>query len=129
YKEFLRSLAENSTLWFTVALRESGEFMGHCCVNVPEPKNRDGHFSISLFPRFWGKGYGSEATKFTIGYAFRALGIQRISLSVLEGNTAARAVYQKVGFQEEGRKRRGNWADGHWEDIIDMGILQEEWAA
>jgi len=33
------------------------------------------------------------------------------------------------GFLEEGRKRGGNWAEGHWEDIIYMGVLEEEWAA
>ncbi|KAF8839392.1 acyl-CoA N-acyltransferase [Paxillus ammoniavirescens] len=129
YKDFLKSLAEDSALWFTVTLRETEEFMGHCNIRIHEPKNRDGEFSISMYPKFWGKGYGTEATRFTVGYAFSALGLQRLSLSVLEGNAAARGLYSKIGFREEGRKRRGNWAEGHWEDIIDMGILDEEWIA
>lgn len=29
---------------------------------------------------------------------------------------------------EEGRKRKANWVDGKWEDIIFMAILEEEWA-
>jgi hypothetical protein len=29
----------------------------------------------------------------------------------------------------EGIKRKGNWSDGKWEDIIDMSVLDEEWAA
>ena len=33
------------------------------------------------------------------------------------------------GFVEEGRKRKGLWQDGDWVDMIDMGILQEEWLA
>ncbi|KIJ15504.1 hypothetical protein PAXINDRAFT_76958 [Paxillus involutus ATCC 200175] len=129
YKDFLKSLAEDSALWFTVRLRGSGDFVGHCNIRIHEPKNRDGEFSISLSPRFWGKGYGTEATRFTVGYAFSALGLQRLSLSVLEGNAAARGLCSKIGFREEGRKRRGNWAEGHWEDIIAMGILDEEWIA
>jgi len=32
------------------------------------------------------------------------------------------------GFKEEGRKRRANWVDGHWEDSFSMGVLDEEWA-
>lgn len=31
------------------------------------------------------------------------------------------------GFKEEGRKRRCNWVEGHWEDMIYMGILDDEW--
>ncbi|KAG1854860.1 acyl-CoA N-acyltransferase, partial [Suillus subluteus] len=72
--------------------------------------------------------WGSEATKFTVDHAFRALGVQRVSLTVLEGNEAAIAVYKKIGFKEEGRKRRANWIDGHWEDSLSMGVLDEEWA-
>ncbi|KAG1822496.1 acyl-CoA N-acyltransferase [Suillus subaureus] len=105
YKESLKTLAENSTIWFTIVHRETGQFMGQCSIKVAEPvKNRDGLFGISMLPKFWGKGYGTEATRFTVDQAFRALGVQRVSLSVLEGNEAAIAVYKKIGFKEEGRK-------------------------
>ncbi|KAG1879081.1 acyl-CoA N-acyltransferase [Suillus subluteus] len=129
YKEFLKTLAENSTIWFTIVHRETGQFMGQCSIKVVEPvKNRDGLFGISMLPKFWGKGYGTEATRFTVDHAFRALGVQRVSLTILEGNEAAIAVYKKIGFKEEGRKRRANWIDGHWEDGLSMGVLDEEWA-
>lgn len=96
YREFLRNLAQDSALWFTIAIKDTGEFVGHCMVRIPEYKNRDGEFSISMFPKFRGKGYGTEAATFTVGRAFRALGLQRVSLSVLEGNTAARRLYTKM---------------------------------
>ncbi|KAG1743328.1 acyl-CoA N-acyltransferase [Suillus paluster] len=106
--------------------------MGQCSIKVTEPvKNRDGLFGIGMLPKFWGKGYGTEATKFIVDHAFRVLGVQRVSLNVLEGNEAAIAVYKKckaIGFKEEGRKRRANWHDGHWEDGLSMGVLDEEWA-
>jgi L-amino acid N-acyltransferase YncA len=31
------------------------------------------------------------------------------------------------GFKEEGRRRKANWQSGKWEDIIYMGILEEEY--
>lgn len=33
------------------------------------------------------------------------------------------------GFKEEGRIRKGVWIEGAWEDIILMGILEEEWVS
>ncbi|KAI9566654.1 hypothetical protein HD554DRAFT_2025242, partial [Boletus coccyginus] len=59
----------------------------------------------------------------------RPLGLQRMSLSVLDGNAVARELYAKIGIQEEARKQRGNWAEGRWEAIVYMGILEEEWTA
>ncbi|KAG2145832.1 acyl-CoA N-acyltransferase [Suillus clintonianus] len=121
YKESLKTLAENSTIWFTIILRETNEFVGQCSIKVAEPvKNRDGLFGISMFPKFWGKGCVTEAAWFTVDHAFKALGVQRVSLNVSEGNKAAIA--------EEGRKRRANWIDGHWEDGLSTGVLDEEWA-
>lgn len=96
YKECLRSLAEESALWFTIVIKDTGTFVGHCVVRIAEYKNRSGEFSISLLPRFWGKGYGTEAATFTVRHAFNALGLQRLSLSVLDGNIAARKLYTKM---------------------------------
>ncbi|KAH7913334.1 acyl-CoA N-acyltransferase [Hygrophoropsis aurantiaca] len=130
YKIFLKELAENSTIGFTITIKETGQFMGQCSIKATEPqKNRDALFGISMYPDFWGKGYGREATKFTIDYAFKALGLQRVSLMVSAENTRAISLYEKLGFSVEGRKRRANWVNGHWEDTLSMGVLQEEWAA
>ena len=39
------------------------------------------------------------------------------------------AILDISGFVTEGRKRKANWADGGWEDVLDMAILEEEWMA
>lgn len=97
YKEHLKKWAEQQcTLYLTLISRETGEFVGQCSIIVQEPKNRDGFFGIALHPKFWGAGYGSETSKFVIGYAFRALGVQRVSLQVFEGNEAAISLYKKL---------------------------------
>lgn len=38
-------------------------------------------------------------------------------------------VLLRSGFVVEGTLRKANWADGKWEDIYEMGVLEEEWAA
>lgn len=96
YKEVLKAKAESSTIWFSIELKDTGAFVGQCSVKVSESKNRDGLFEISIRPDLWGNGYGTEASKFMIGYAFEALGIQRVSLTVFEGNARAIAIYKKL---------------------------------
>ncbi|KAG2065589.1 hypothetical protein BDR04DRAFT_1032366, partial [Suillus decipiens] len=66
--------------------RETGQFMGRCSIKVAEPANlnKDGSFGISMLLKFWGKGCGTEATRFTVDHAFRVPGVQRVSVNVLE---------------------------------------------
>jgi diamine N-acetyltransferase len=52
-----------------------------------------------------GKGYGTEATRLTLDYAFTALGLHNISLGVAAFNPAAIRAYEKAGFRVYGRRR------------------------
>jgi RimJ/RimL family protein N-acetyltransferase len=45
---------------------------------------------------------------------------------VVAENVAARRVYAKVGFVEEGRSREAFRRDGKWHDMILMGLLEHE---
>ena len=76
---------------------------------------------------FWGKGYGTDALKLGLQYAFTELGAQRVSLGVYEYNPRARRAYEKVGFRLEGRTRQDALRDGTRYDSLWMGILREEW--
>ena len=78
---------------------------------------------------YWGKGYGSDAMRLMLRYAFEVLNLNRVSLDVFEYNQRGIACYQKCGFKEEGRLRQMlNRYDKRW-DMILMGILRSEWQA
>ncbi len=90
----------------------------------------DAFVGIGLGEReYWGKGYGTEAMNIILGYAFRELGLRRVSLTVFEYNPRAIHSYEKVGFVHEGRLRQALNRDGRRWDILFMGILREEWEA
>lgn len=42
--------------------------------------------------------------------------------------TGANIYLFSSGFVLEGTERKANWADGQWEDIYAMGVLETEWA-
>jgi RimJ/RimL family protein N-acetyltransferase len=78
---------------------------------------------------YWGKGYGTDALRVLLRYAFDELNLARVSLSVLEGNVRAMRSYEKCGFKYEGRERQA-WAyEGRRWDEVYMGLLREEWEA
>jgi RimJ/RimL family protein N-acetyltransferase len=75
----------------------------------------------------WGQGYGTEALRIALRYAFEELNLHRVSLTVLGANPRAQRAYEKAGFVVEGRQRSQNQYDGRRIDDVFMGILREEW--
>lgn len=82
---------------------------------------------IELSPDAQGQGYGSEALRWALNWAFGMANLHRVQLEVYGWNESAIKTYRKVGFQEEGRLRKAVWRDGKWWDEIWMGFLREEW--
>jgi ribosomal protein S18 acetylase RimI-like enzyme len=57
---------------------------------------------MMVTPEWRGRGVGSALMEAGIAWCRRE-GVEKIELSVYPGNTAARALYEKYGFREEGR--------------------------
>jgi RimJ/RimL family protein N-acetyltransferase len=76
---------------------------------------------------YWGKGYGTDAMRVMLRYAFCQLNLHRVSLSVFAYNPRAVRSYEKAGFTREGVEPEFLARDGQRFDIILMGILRSEW--
>jgi ribosomal protein S18 acetylase RimI-like enzyme len=76
---------------------------------------------MGLLKEYRGRKIGCRLIEETIGKASR-LGLEKIELSVHASNEPAIALYRSVGFEEEGRKKRGWLVDGIYDDIILMGL-------
>ena len=76
-----------------------------------------------------GSGWGTEAQRVLLDFAFRNVGLERVYLTAFAGNTRAIRSCEKLGFQLEGRMRSA-WRGVHGlEDGVLMAILREEWEA
>jgi len=122
WKEKFRKAQESDVFGCIIELKDTGEFMGCASLKIPEPKNRDGLFSIVLALKFCNSGYGSEAMKFIVDHAFRWYGLHRVSLDTFGNNRYFR------GFVVEARKREALWMDNGWVDHLYMGVLRRDWA-
>jgi RimJ/RimL family protein N-acetyltransferase len=77
-------------------------------------------------PRYWDRGYATEASYFLCRAAFRSLRLRRISSQALDRNLASLAVLRRLGFVEEGRERRAVVVHGVPMDMVLLGLLREE---
>ena len=76
-----------------------------------------------------GKGYGTEATRLVLDYAFTALGLHNVMLTVYAFNHAAIRAYEKAGFREIGRRRASHQRGDQCWDTVYMDCLASEFAS
>lgn len=74
-----------------------------------------------------GKGIGTFAVNSILYHAFYNLNLHRVELDVLENNTRAISLYEKVGFIKEGIKRQAVFKSGSYVNMVCYGILKEEY--
>jgi len=96
-------------------------YVGEASLNDLDEGNRTMSFRIALVEP--GRGYGTEATRLLLDYAFDVVGLHRVTLEVFDFNERAQHVYEKCGFVREGLQREALYWDGQWHDTIDMAVL------
>ncbi|MFX0082807.1 MAG: GNAT family N-acetyltransferase [Candidatus Hodarchaeota archaeon] len=103
------------------------KLIGNCSIDV-NWQNRVGTCGIMVGEtENQGKGYGTEAMKLLVEYGFNTLNLNRIQLETYDFNIRALKSYKKVGFKEEGTRRKAIFKNGEYHDVIMMGILKDEW--
>ena len=107
---------------------DGDQVIGFIALDGIEWTHGDAWVGIGIGDRaFWGRGYGADAMRVMLRYAFVELNLFRVSLNVFEYNRRAIRSYEKCGFTVEGRLRAWIHRDGRLWDLIFMGILREEW--
>lgn len=76
---------------------------------------------------YWNRGYGSDALRTLLRFAFEELNLHRVFLHVFDFNERAIRCYEKVGFRHEGRLRQARFTEGRYVDELVMAVLREEW--
>lgn len=110
------------------AIEADGIYIGGCGLfNI---KTTDGTCEVGIGigdKRYWGKGYGREAMTLILDYAFTLRNLRKVSLTVNGDNERAMGSYAACGFVEEGRLRQHVWNNGRYIDLVQMGLLRDEW--
>ncbi len=130
-KEELEKLVEKEGLRdfnFTIRALADDRPIGFIELDGIEWAHGEGFVGIGIGEReAWNKGYGTDAMRVILRYAFMELNLHRVSLDVFEYNPRAIRSYEKAGFVVEGRQREFLDREGKRWDFIYMGILREEW--
>jgi ribosomal-protein-alanine N-acetyltransferase len=73
-----------------------------------------------------GRGVIPTAVALAVDHCFFTVGLHRLEANIRPENTASRRVVEKLGFREEGIRRRHLHIDGAWRDHICYALTVED---
>jgi RimJ/RimL family protein N-acetyltransferase len=106
---------------------EAGRHIGNVGLMHINWKDRTAELGVVIGDKsHWGQGYGLDAMRTMLGFAFGEMNLNRVYLRVFAEHAPAISTYRKCGFVEEGRLREDVYAGGRYHDLLIMGILNRE---
>lgn len=126
--EQIDAALRNQAHVFSIVALDTDQTVGRCMLTNLDAVNRSAMLGILIGPEHQNQGFGQEATRLLLDYAFNLLNLNSVMLGVFAFNARAIAAYSKVGFQEIGRRRQARIIGGKAYDVILMDILAEEFA-
>jgi RimJ/RimL family protein N-acetyltransferase len=118
FKDIYRNMFTIETL--------SGEVVGGININSLDQKNGTFSFGTVTYRQFRQKGYGEEALRIILRYGFLELRLQKCNSSCMHTNEGSIKLHRKVGFKDEGRRRRTTYTNGQYFDDLLFGLTNEE---
>jgi RimJ/RimL family protein N-acetyltransferase len=127
--EFDQQAARGGRDGATFAIEADGLLIGQCGLTGFNETDRVCELGISIGDRrYWNRGYGRDAVRLLVDYAFRYRNMRKVWLRVWGHNERGIHSYRACGFVEEGRLREQVWSAGRYVDLVYMGVLRREWA-
>jgi len=129
YEKLEKEVEEEKNLFpFMIRARANDRLIGKAIVQWIEWTNGNGWLRIGIGAADdRSKGYGTQALRMLLRFAFSELNLFRVSVAIPEYNTTALGLFKKFGFVEEVRRRKALERDGRRWDLLVFGLLRAEW--
>lgn len=113
--------------WFqyAVELAAEGCLVGDVGVCLHE-NLMQAEIGFTLATERQGHGYAAEAVRAVLADLFEQRGLHRVSAECDARNARSARLLQRLGFTQEGVRRRATWIKGEWTDDMLFGLLASD---
>jgi len=130
YEEATQEKQQGKAVSFAIYELETGRPIGTCSLREIDHQNGTATFGIAIGEKeCWNRGYGTEATRLTLDYAFHALGLHNVLLQVYANNLRGARAYEKAGFRVIGRRRGARRLGQRRMDVILMDAVADDFTS
>ena len=111
---------------FAIALQATSELVGAIGLVINRRFDR-AELGYWIGRPYWNHDYCTEAGRAVVSYGFTELNLNRIHTYHLSRNPASGRVMEKLGMTREGLLRQHAKKWGKYEDLVEYGLLREDW--
>jgi len=104
----------------------AGDPAGGIALHSMDAKNGVFGLGVSVNSAHQRKGYATESARILLRYGFWEQRYQKCNSACVHMNGASMALHRRLGFMEEGRRRRQVFMRGQYHDQILWGMTREE---
>ena len=104
-----------------------GQFVGQLTVgSIVWGSARSAQVGYWIDEAYAGRGITPTALAMAMDHCFFVIGLHRVEATIRPENHASRRVVEKLGFREEGLRRRSLHIDGAWRDHLCYAMTAED---
>ena len=104
-----------------------GSFVGQLTVgSIVWGSARSAQVGYWIDEAYAGRGITPTALAMAMDHCFFVIGLHRVEATIRPENHASRRVVEKLGFREEGLRRRSLHIDGAWRDHLCYAMTAED---
>jgi len=120
-----RQIADNDGL--SLAIVRDGAIAGTAGFHAVDWANRSTTIGYWLSADEQGRGTMTEAVRALVDHAFGGWGLERVVIEAAVANARSRAVPERLGFREEGVRRRAERVGDRYVDLVVYAMLAADW--
>lgn len=126
FADYITSQNRESQVVWAICHHVDGH-IGNISLQLISLVNRNADFGVLIGDkRHWGKGVALQAGMMMLSHGFFKLNLKRIYCQTAASNMSMQNLAKKLGMVEEGCRRSYFYLDGKWVDMIEYGILRNE---
>jgi RimJ/RimL family protein N-acetyltransferase len=111
---------------FAIERKDDRTHIGNASIHDIDWVSRTAAFGLFVGePSAWNRGFGSDAIRTLVRFAFEEMNLRKLRINVFEYNDRAKHVLETQGFVQEGRLRREFYREGSWHDLLILSIFRE----
>jgi RimJ/RimL family protein N-acetyltransferase len=117
---------DRSNLQWGIERDADGSLLGTVTL-MPAGDQPRAELGYILASAHWGRGYGGEAQRRAIAFAFEDLGLHRLEADTHPANESSLRSLERLGFRREGVLRERWLVGAERSDSAILGLLAREW--
>ena len=117
---------KEKSLWFMVE-SDSGEVVGMTGLDALNLLHGSAILPVFVAKPWRGSGIGIRMVCMILDLAFKQMRLHRVATVFRADNEASRVIAERCGFTQEGVSRQAWFNQGIYFDLVNVGILADEW--